>query len=127
MSLLDRNAPHTVWVQPRDSGRTADGLRATVPVGDPIKVRCKVEPVRDWSSAEEQYWNGLQIQDLRVVYARTWPADVHGFVLWQGQLYETVGQPQEFFASRRTRHFRITVQWVGKRDAERWPSTTPEE
>lgn len=127
MSLLTRNAPHVAWIQNRTSGRTAEGLRALIPDGDPLKVRCKVEPVRDWSSAEESYFAGLQIKDLRVVYSRDWPGDLHSVVLYRGELYETVGQPQLYNASPRTTHYRITVKWVGDRSDDLWPSILPED
>ena len=127
MSLLTRKAPHVAWVQLRESGRTKEGTRALVAFDEPISVRCKVEPVRDWSSAEESYFAGLQVKDLRVIYARTWPGDLHSMTLIDGELYETVGQPQLYNASPRTSHYRITVKWVGKRGEDRWPSLTPEE
>lgn len=127
MSLLDRRAPHVVWAQKREMGRTPDGLRLPIAIGDPIRVRCKVEPVRDWSSAEEEYFAGIQMKDLRVIYCRRWPADLNGYVLWEGDIYETVGQPQLYSASKKTSHMRITAQWIGKRDNEMWPSPIPEE
>lgn len=127
MSLLDRKAPHELWVQLRETVRTPEGLRTQLEIGDPIRVRCKVEPVRDWSSAEETYFAGLQVKDLRVIYSRTWPGDLNSIILYRGELYETVGQPQLYNSSRRTSHYRITVKWIGDRGADRWPSTIPEE
>ena len=127
MSLLDRKAPHRAWVQARKMERTADGLRDYVPDGDPVEIRCKVEPVRDWSSAEEEYLNGVQLRDLRVVYCRKWHGDVNATVLWDDDIYEVIGQPQLFKASHRTRHQRITIQWIGKRKPDVWPSPIPEE
>ena len=129
MSLLTRRAPHTCWVQLREVGRTPEGLRDLLPVGDPILVHCKAEPVRDWSSEEETHYLGLQVQDLRVIYARDWPGDLNSLMLYDGDVYETVGQPQHYNAglSKRTHYWRITTKWVGKRGTDRWPSTLPEE
>lgn len=82
-----------------------------LPDGEPITVGCLAEPVRDWSSSEEQQSNGLQILDLIIIRAREWPGDVHSIVEYEGGLYETVGAPQRHHASKRTGHWRVTVRW----------------
>ena len=112
MSLLDRAAPHVVDVQLRRSTRNQQGIPVFEPLGAPIRVRCKVEPVRDWSSAEEERSLGLQVIDMAVIYSRHWPGDLNSHIAYDGALYETVGVPQKFAAGRRTRHHRVTVKWL---------------
>lgn len=112
MSLLDRRAPHTVMVQNRGMTRDPRGLPVMGPVGDPIPVRCMVEPVRDWSSSEEVETNGLQVVDMGIIRSRTWPGDVNSHVTFDGSMYETVGAPQHHSVSRRTRHYRVTIKWL---------------
>ena len=113
MSLLTRKAPHKVWVQRREKVRDAAGARVNVDVGDRIRVRCAREPVRDWSSAEENQTAGQQVLDLTIIRSRTWPGDINAFIFWGGDMYETIGAPQEYSIGRRTAHWRITAQWIG--------------
>lgn len=112
MSLLGRRAPHIVLVQNRESDRTPQGTRADKNVGEPIPVRCMVEPVRDWSSSEEVESLGLQVVDLAIVRARTWPGDIKSHIIFENALYETVGAPQHHSVSRRTGHYRVTIKWL---------------
>lgn len=114
MSLLGRRAPHTVQVQNQGMTRDVRGLQKLGPVGARIPVRCMVEPVRDWSQAEETDALGLQVIDLRVLRAREWPGDVLSLVLWEGDWYETVGAPQHHSVSKRTGHWRVTIKWLRK-------------
>lgn len=112
MSLLTRKAPHTVQVQNRKMGRDERGQRAYVPDGPPVTVRCMGEPVRDWSSSEEVESLGLQVVDLTIIRAKTWPGNVNSYVLYNGAEYETVGAPQHHSVSRRTSHYRVTIKWL---------------
>lgn len=112
MSLLDRRAPHTVQVQNRVMTRDQRGMQVFSPDGAPIPVRCMVEPVRDWASAEEEQTLGLQVIDMAVIRSRRWPGNVNSHVTYDGGLYETVGVPQKFHAGSRTRHWRITLKWI---------------
>lgn len=114
MSLLGRKAPHTVQVQNQVMVRNERGLPVLAPSGALLPVKCMVEPVRDWSQAEETAALGLQIVDLRVVRARTWPGDVLSLILWEGDWYETVGAPQHHSVSKRTGHYRVTIKWLRK-------------
>ena len=114
MSMLDRKAPHTVQIQNREMRRNAQGLQEFVPVGVLSTERCMVEPVRDWSQAEEAETIGIQVIDLMVIRSRRWPGDINSHVLWEGNWYETVGAPQHHSVSRRTRHYRVTVKWLKK-------------
>lgn len=114
MSLLGRRAPHTVQVQNRAMTRNERGQQVFGPVGALIPERCMVEPVRDWSQAEEAETLGLQIIDLMVIRSKRWPGDVHSHVLWEGKWYETVGAPQHHSVSKRTSHYRITIKWLKK-------------
>ena len=115
MSLLGRDAPHRFLVQNYERGRDVRGNSTLVRVGDPVWVRGQGEPSRDWSSAEENLYNGLQIIDLLVVRARDWPGTVDSLVLFDGGIYETSGAPQHYGTGRRTQHWRVTLKWV--RDA----------
>ncbi|WP_100813016.1 hypothetical protein [Microbacterium lacus] len=116
MSLLDRRAPHVVYVQNRKTERDNEGKRIMVDVGPRIAVRCMHEPVRDWSSAEETPTLGLQVTDLKIIRSRLWPGDIHSHVYFDGGVHETVGAPQAHSVSRRTRHHRITVRWIAKEE-----------
>lgn len=113
MSLLTRKAPHKVWVQRRKAGRSTSGARVYTDVGDRIMVRCGHEPVRDWSSAEENQTAGQQVLDLTIIRAREWHGDTNALIFWGGDMYETVGNPQQYSFGRRTAHWRITARWVG--------------
>lgn len=113
MSLLDRKAPHTVLVQKRVPHTEINGIDVYENDGDPIPVRCAVQLARDWSSAEEKYTGGLQILDMRVIYSRTWPGDAHSHVIWEGEIYEMVGDPGQTSMSSRTTHWRITCRRIG--------------
>lgn len=112
MSLLGRKAPHLIQVQLRESTRGERGQRVYADVGDLIDVRGMVEPVRDWSSSEEVETRGLQVVDLAIVRARTWPGDINSHVIFDGALYETVGAPQRHSVSKRTGHYRVTIKWL---------------
>lgn len=112
MSLLRRKAPHTVQVQKRQTTRNAAGIRVDENVGEPISVRCMVEPVRDWSSSEEVESLGLQVVDLAIVRSAEWPGDIKSHVIFNGARYETVGAPQHHSVSRRTGHYRVTIKWL---------------
>lgn len=112
MSLLTRKAPHTVFVQNRETIRNAQGVRIDRNLGDPIPVRCMVEPVRDWSSSEEVESLGLQVVDLGIIRSAKWPGDIKSHVIFEGALYETVGAPQRHSVSRRTGHYRVTIKWL---------------
>lgn len=113
MSLLDRDAPHTVYVQLREMQRDEGGRRVLANVGEPIPVRCGVQIARDWSSAEEKLENGLQVYNMRVIYSRTWPGDEHSHIIIDGELYEMIGAPQRTAMSRRTAHWRNSVRHIG--------------
>lgn len=114
MSLLGRNAPHTAKVQNRAMQRNNRGQQVFEPVGSLVDVQCMVEPVRDWSQAEEAQTLGLQVIDLMVVRSALWPGDIHSHVLWNGNWYETVGAPQHHSVSKRTSHYRVTIKWLRK-------------
>lgn len=112
--LLGKHAPHTVLVQNRKAKRDSGGGRVYENVGDRIPVKCIAEPVREWSAAEESQTNGIQVTNMLVIRGRTWPGDINSHVVFEGQLYETVGVPQKFYLTRKTRHWRVTVKWIGK-------------
>lgn len=114
MSLLGRKAPHTVQIQNRKLTRNERGLQEYVADGPLISERCMVEPVRDWSTAEESETVGLQVIDLMVVRSRTWGGDINSHILWNGNWYETVGAPQHHSVSPRTSHYRVTIKWLKK-------------
>lgn len=111
MSLL-RRPPHRVRVQRMETKRTPEGHRKMIEVGKPIPVRGTAEPVRDWSSSEEQQSNGLQILNLIIFRAPTWPGDEHSLIEYEGSVYETVGAPQHHHTGRRTKHWRLTFRWL---------------
>lgn len=113
MSLLTRKAPHTVHVHLREPQLQANGTEVFQYVGDPIPVQCAVQVARDWSSAEEMLTGGLQVLDMRVVYARTWPGDIHSHVSFDGDLYEMQGAPGHLRMSARTSHWRVTMRRIG--------------
>lgn len=94
--------------------RTKEGTRAMQELGTPILVRGTAEPVRDWSSSEEQQSNGLQILNLVIFRSRLWPGDEHSLIEYEGDVYETVGAPQQHHTGRRTKHWRVTFRWLRK-------------
>lgn len=116
MSLLDRN-PHIVELQARKTVRNERGERVMVADGPRIPIRCAVQPVREWSTSEENMTNGIQVLDLRRVFAREWPGDVHALMYFEGGEYEMVGAPQHNKMSPRTTHWAVTVRYVGEEPA----------
>lgn len=109
MSLRSR-PPHVVEVQLMETVKTARGASEDVPVGDRITVPCSVQPVREWSTAEEHLTYGLQLLDLRRIFATDWPGTATSLVFHEGDEFETVGDPQHLSMSRRTSHWAITVR-----------------
>lgn len=109
MSLLDR-PPHKVEVQLMEAGSNDRGMPHDVPVGERIVVGCMVQPVREWATAEEHSQYGLQLLDLRRLFARTWPGDHRSLIYYEGIEYETVGDVQEHHVSPRTRHFAVVLR-----------------
>lgn len=126
MSLLDARAPHIMEVQLREVQATGSrGASELIPVGDPIVVRGSMQPVREWSTAEEYPYKGMQVLDLWRAYARTWPGNMDSLVYFQGEKYESVGNPSRRGMSRFTAHTVVTLKWLGKDDrpdAETKPS-----
>jgi hypothetical protein len=112
VSLLD--GKHKVYVQLRKRGRDNRGERVQMDDGDRIPVKVIDESVREWASAEEDMTNGFQVVDLLVIRTKHWPGDVNSHVFYNGQMYETSGTPQPLRMSRRTRHWRVTLKWIGK-------------
>lgn len=109
MSLLD-NPPHTVEVQARELLRTSRGASEYGPVGDRVTIPCSVQPVREWSTAEENRLHGIQMLDLRQLRARDWPFNNMALIYYENDEYETVGDPQTFSKSPRTRHSQVTIR-----------------
>lgn len=111
--LLDKGAPATVEVQNRVKTRDASGARVYVNVGDRVPVDGTAEPVREWSAAEESQTLGMQVTNMLIFRSRKWPGDLNSHVAYEGHLYETVGVPQKFGMSRKTKHWRVTLKWIG--------------
>lgn len=120
---IRRNPPHMVEVQPMESRKSPRGVPEDVPVGEPVIVPCSVQPVREWSTAEENRQYGLQLLDLRRVFATNWPGDHRSLIYFEGDEYETVGDPQHLNMSRRTAHWAITVR--RRRKDKRVPDASP--
>ena len=117
MPSIRGRGPDTVIIQNRRVARVS-GVQDYVPVGDPVRIeRCSVQSVREWATAEEVLTYGLQLISMRRVFTRTWPGDVNSLVYFDGGEYETVGDPQQFIQSRRTKHFVVTIRWLGDKPA----------
>lgn len=112
--LLGKRAPSQVEVQNRVKTRDSGGGRVYVNDGPRIIVKCIAEPVPEWSAAEESQSLGMQVTDMLVIRSRTWPGNINSHVVYEGAVYETVGVPQKFYLSKRTRHWRVTVKWIGE-------------
>lgn len=115
MSLLDRN-PHTVVVQPRQKEKTPRGTYEMTDVGEPSTIRCAVQPVREWSTAEEIQVGGIQMLVLQRIISRKWVGDTNALVDWDGFKWEIVGDPQFFNMSPSTAHWEITIRRVGTKE-----------
>lgn len=114
MSLLDR-PPHRVLAVLRD--KTATGTRGESiyqRVGEPTLVRCMLQPVREWSTAEEIRVGGIQLLSLMRLFARHWPGNMHTHVIWEGQVWETVGDPQHWQVGKQTRHWELIIRRLGE-------------
>lgn len=121
MSILD-NLPHVVYVQKYRKEKSRLGDTKLVKDGAPIPTPAFVDDARSWSDAEEYLENGLQLKNLRVVYAKTWPGDVNSRVFFDGYEFVTEGEvsrsswsPRRSPAARfaRVRHVRISLYRFG--------------
>lgn len=112
MGLLDRN-PHTVMVQPRVKAQNDQGGWSFSNDGAPVEIRCAVQPVREWSTAEEIQVGGLQMLVLQRIISRNWVGDTNAIVTWDGFRWEIVGDPQHFSMSPSTAHWEITIRRIG--------------
>lgn len=113
MSLLDRGK-HPVLVIPRvNETSPLRGLKTWVVAAAPTLVKCAVQPVREWSTSEETFTDGIQMLDLRRMFTRDWPGDINSHVIADGVLYESVGAPQHQQMSGRTKHWAVTLRNVG--------------
>jgi len=111
-SLLDK-PPHVVEVQLRTKQKGLRGDNHYVDVGERIRVACAVQPVREWSSAEERLVDGVQLFALERIFSRTWPGDSNSHIFFQGRRYEVVGDAQHNTMSRRTTHWAVTIRRIG--------------
>lgn len=121
MSILD-DLPHVVWVQNYSKQKDSRGATKLLPDGEPIPTRAFVDDARSWSDAEEYLENGLQLKNLRVVYAKTWPGDVNSRIFFDGYEFVTEGEvarsshsPRRSPAARfkRVRHVRVSLYRFG--------------
>ena len=112
MSLLDRN-PHTVTVQPRKKVKNDQRGWEIIADGAPVDIRCAVQPVREWSTAEEIQVGGLQMLVLQRIISRTWVGDTNALITWDGFEWEIVGDPQHFNMSPSIAHWEITIRRIG--------------
>lgn len=123
MSIRGRG-PHTVWVQNRVLGRI-DGYTDYVNDGVPVKIKsADVQSVREWSTSEEYYDEGLRLLNLARVFTRNWPGDENALIYWDGSEYETVGNPQRMDRTRRTKHWMTTIKWLRAVPATEWAEVT---
>lgn len=112
-SLLERG-PQDVLVVHRVNDRDPKrGEKVWRVSAAPTFLRAGVQPVREWSTSEEQFSDGLQMLDLRRVFTRAWPGDINAHAITGGELFETVGAPQRNAMSRRTRHAAVTLRRIG--------------
>ncbi|MFD5864359.1 hypothetical protein ACFWGP_05370 [Agromyces sp. NPDC127015] len=112
MSVWNRPA-HVVKVQLMRVEQDGRGAFRDVPDGGLIDVPCTVQSAREWSTAEENLLNGLQVLDLCRIFAKVWPGDVRSLVYHDGAEWETVGSPQHFDVSPRTDHWVVTLRKRG--------------
>lgn len=96
VSLLDRG-PQTVIIYPAGPV-LPDGTRG--PEGEPVTVRCRVQPV----SSTEDAVPGYQDTTRYRVIARTLPAGPWARVAWGGRDWTVEGVPAHRSGSARTRH-----------------------
>ncbi len=114
MSLLTTRAPHLVTIIHRETAKNEDGINVTAETGERTDVRCMVEPVRDWSSAEEQFFIGKQVVDMRIIRSKKWSGGLEDHVIWEGDRYELTGAPQHHSVGRKTSHWRVTIRWISR-------------
>ena len=111
MSIRGRG-PHTVYIQRRKVARVS-GMSGYVDDGPWVLVDgVDVQSVREWSTSEEYYENGLRLLDLARLFARDWVGDENSIVWFDGGCYETVGKPQHRDRTPRTRHWVVTLRWL---------------
>nr|WSZ97271.1 hypothetical protein OH820_17845 [Streptomyces sp. NBC_00857] len=102
MSLLDHGT-ETVVIYPTGPV-LPDGTRGTE--GEPITVRCRVQPLTSTEDAEPGYLDST----LYRIIARTLPAGPWARVMWRGRAWAVVGEPAHRTGSSRTRHDTATIR-----------------
>lgn len=113
VSLLT-SGKHPVLVILRHNVKTPlRGLKEWHVSAAPEYVRCGVQAVREWSTSEETFTDGIQMLDLRRMFTLDWPGDINSHVVYDGVLYESVGAPQHQKMGRRTKHWAITLRNIG--------------
>lgn len=113
MSLLD-DPPHAAIVQPRRTTTSAAGDFPLVNAGNPVRVRCAMQPVREWSAAEEILVGGIQMLSLLRAISRDWVGDTNALAFYNAYKWEVVGDPEHMGMSQTTAHWEVTLRRVGE-------------
>ncbi|MFE3769933.1 MULTISPECIES: hypothetical protein [unclassified Streptomyces] len=96
MSLLD-DGPEEIVIYPAGPA-LPDGTRG--PEGDPVTVRCRVQPLASTEYPEGGY---LVTTTYRVI-ARALPTGPWSRIVWRDQTWTIAGDPAHRRGSRRTQH-----------------------
>jgi len=102
VSLLDHGT-ETITIYPAGPPRP-DGTRG--PAGEPVTMRCRVQPIASDSPGVEGYTTTTTYRIL----ARELPAGPWDRVAWRGSDWTVTGQPEQYRGSRRTRHDTATIR-----------------
>lgn len=99
-------AHHTLTIQNKKSVRGSAGQSEYVDDGPPIKVRGNLHPL---SSDELQLWGDTNRQ-TRKWFGKTWPADTHSEITFDGELWDQVAPAEKFDIGQRTKHFEVVLR-----------------
>lgn len=104
-----RHGVHTVTVTPV---LESDGPYAEETLGEPVTVRCNVQPV---SAAERQDLGLTTTTAYRIKYfhpvhgGKPWPGGPYSKIDWQGRRFEQRGEALLSSMSPRTAHYKIIM------------------
>lgn len=89
------------------SAGQAEWVPIEIADGDPVpSVRCNVRPL---SAEEVQFW-GDRGKDTRIVFADTWPFDIHSRLTFEGAEWDQVEPEKNFDFGAATKHHEVVIR-----------------
>jgi hypothetical protein len=96
----------TVSVQLREKVAGSAGQAEWSDAGDPVTVRGNVHPLE---ADEIVYW-GDHGRDMRKLFCKSWPGDIHSVISWDGAAWDQVAPEQLFKIGQSTKHVEVILR-----------------